>query len=107
MNVKAIALAALAVAALMAATTWRAAAADRDRGMVLYETRCVACHDTGVHSRVARRAKNFEDVRAWVTRWSNFLGGDWGPTEIDDVSRYVNERFYDYPCPSEICSLGS
>lgn len=102
-----IALIVLAAAAVVLGTAWRASAADRDRGMVLYEARCVACHSTGVHVRENRRAKNFDDVREWVTRWSNFLGSDWGPTEIDDVSRYVNERYYNFPCPTEICSLGS
>jgi mono/diheme cytochrome c family protein len=104
---KRIALAVLAVAVLVPATAWRAAAADRDRGMVLYEARCVACHATGVHTRENRKARNFEDVRDWVFRWSNFLGSDWGPAEVDDVSRYVNERYYGFPCPTAICSLGS
>lgn len=100
-------LALAAVAVVTTATAWRASAADRDRGMVLYEVRCVACHTTGVHNREVRRAKSYADVREWVERWSNFLGGDWGPAEIEDVSRYVNETFYDFPCPSEVCSLGS
>jgi mono/diheme cytochrome c family protein len=86
---------------------WPADAADRDRGMVLYEARCVACHTTSVHSRENRRAKNYADVREWVSRWSNFLGSDWGPAEIEDVSRYVNERFYGFPCPVEVCRVGS
>lgn len=104
---KRIAFAALAAAVLVSGAAWRVSAADRDRGMVLYEARCVACHGSGVHTRENRRARDFEDVREWVTRWSNFLGSDWGPPEIDDVSRYVNERYYGFPCPVDICSLGS
>lgn len=99
---------AIAAALIVGSAAWRtAAAADGDRGMVLYDTRCVACHNTGVHNRDKRRALNFADVREWVSRWSNFLGSDWGPTEIDDVTRYVNDRFYGFPCPTDICSQGS
>jgi cytochrome c5 len=99
---------AVAAAVIAGGAAWQsAAAADADRGMVLYEARCVACHSTSVHNRDARKAKTFADVREWVSRWSNFLGSDWGPTEIDDVSRYVNDRFYGFPCPTQICSLGS
>jgi cytochrome c5 len=104
---KRIAFTALAAAVLVFGAAWRVSAADRDRGMVLYEARCVACHSTGVHTRENRRSRDFDDVREWVTRWSNFLGSDWGPTEIDDVSRYVNERYYGFPCPVDVCSLGS
>jgi mono/diheme cytochrome c family protein len=98
---------AAAAVLLTAAATWRAAAADSDRGMVLYEARCVACHTTSVHSRASRKASSFGDVREYVSRWSNFLGSDWGPTEVDDVSRYVNEKFYGFPCPAAVCALGT
>jgi mono/diheme cytochrome c family protein len=98
---------ALAAAVPLLGAVWQADAADRDRGMVLYEARCVACHTTSVHNRENRKAKSYAEVREWVTRWSNFLGSDWGPAEIEDVSRYVNDRFYSFPCPVEVCRVGS
>ncbi len=97
---------AVAAAVIAGGASWQSAAADGERGMVLYEARCVACHTTSVHNRDNRKAKNYADVREWVSRWSNFLGSDWGPTEIDDVSRYVNEKFYNFPCPMEVCTIG-
>jgi hypothetical protein len=99
--------AAVAAVVIAGGASWPSAAADSDRGMVLYEARCVACHSTSVHNRENRKAKTFADVREWISRWSNFLGSDWGPTEIDDVTRYVNEKFYNFPCPNEICAVGS
>jgi len=96
----------IAAVVIAGGASWQSAAADIDRGMVLYEARCVACHSTSVHNRAARKAKSFADVREWVSRWSNFLGSDWGPTEVDDVTRYVNEKFYNFPCPAEICTIG-
>lgn len=99
-------LAAVSIVILLGGAAWRAAAADRDRGMVLYEARCVACHASGVHTRENRKARSFDDVREWVMRWNIYLGSDWGPSEVDDVSRYVNERYYGFPCPTDICSVG-
>jgi mono/diheme cytochrome c family protein len=84
-----------------------ARAADATRGMALYDSRCVACHTTSVHNREMRRAKSFDDVREWVARWNAYLGGDWGPTEMDDVARYVNEKYYGFACPPGICTAGS
>ena len=103
MRTLALALAACAALAVLPAAT----GADRDRGMALYESRCNACHATSVHNRATRKAGNFAEVREWVMRWNVYLGSDWGPSEIDDVTRYVNEKFYGFPCPTDVCSAGT
>jgi mono/diheme cytochrome c family protein len=79
------------------------AAADAERGKTLYETRCNACHATSVHQRSARKAKSFDGLRAQVLRWSAEVGGSWSADEIDDVTLYLNQRYYRFRCPQSVC----
>jgi mono/diheme cytochrome c family protein len=79
------------------------AAADAGRGKIMYETRCSACHASSVHNRNARKATSFDGLRAQVLRWSTEVGGSWSGDEIDDVTRYLNQRYYRYPCPQSVC----
>ncbi len=78
-------------------------AADAARGKVLYETRCTACHKTSVHLRKARKATSFTEVREQVARWSAELRSGWSAEEIDDVTLYLNDRYYGFPCPDTQC----
>jgi mono/diheme cytochrome c family protein len=95
----AIASLALSLAGLPAAE----AAADAERGKILYETRCSACHASSVHKRSARKAKSFDGLRAQVLRWSAEAGGNWSADEIDDVTLYLNQRYYRLPCAPSVC----
>ncbi|MGB7543401.1 MAG: hypothetical protein WBM28_15485 [Burkholderiales bacterium] len=81
-------------------------AADAERGRLLYEGRCNVCHDTGVHLRASRKAQTFEGIREQVVRWNNELGGAWRREDIDDVTRYLNSRYYFYRCPESLCGAG-
>lgn len=78
-------------------------AADAERGGLLYETRCKACHEDSVHNRKSRKAESFAALRAQVLRWSAEAGGVWTAEEIDNVARYLNERYYRFPCPQVMC----
>jgi len=80
--------------------------ADAGRGRALYETACNRCHDTSVHTREARKAKSISAIRASVKRWSEELGVGWSGDEIDDVTIYLNERYYFFDCPKRLCRLG-
>jgi mono/diheme cytochrome c family protein len=95
----AIASLALSLAGLAAAQ----AAADAERGKILYETRCSVCHAHSVHKRDARKAKSFDALRAQVLRWSAEVGGSWSADDIDDVALYLNQRYYRFPCPQSVC----
>ncbi len=65
-----------------------------DRGQALYENHCEACHEAGAHKPEKRRATSLGDLRARVAAWSMHAGLGWGSAEIDDVTRYLNRRFY-------------
>lgn len=79
------------------------AAGGIEHGKVLYETYCGACHESSVHHRNARKAKSFAGVRAQVQRWSEQVGRGWNAGDIDDVTLYLNQRFYRFPCPENMC----
>jgi mono/diheme cytochrome c family protein len=87
----------------LAGLSGSAVAADPGRGSMLYETRCNACHASSVHQRKARKAKSFDGLRAQVLRWSAEVGGSWSGDEIDDVTLYLNQRYYRFRCPQSVC----
>jgi cytochrome c-type biogenesis protein CcmH/NrfF len=77
---------------------------ELSRGRALYELRCDQCHDQSVHQRTSRKAKNFSEVRASVVRWDRQQGGSaWRDDEVDLVTRYLNNRYYKFPCPASVC----
>ncbi len=79
------------------------AGADAASGKLLYEARCSACHESSVHQRKARKAANFATLRAQVLRWSAEAGGSWSADEINSVALYLNQRYYRFPCPADLC----
>jgi mono/diheme cytochrome c family protein len=71
------------------------------RGRQLYETHCGLCHQQSVHSRTNRVARSMTDIRGYVKRWSGVAGLVWSNEEIDEVSLYLNERYYRFIPPFE------
>jgi mono/diheme cytochrome c family protein len=70
-------------------------AAEFDRGEALYENHCTACHDTQVHVLgKTRRVTTLADLRARVAAWSVHSGLGWSDEEVNDVTDYLNRRFY-------------
>jgi len=66
-----------------------------DRGQALYENHCQACHEDWAHKREeARVVGSLDALRARVSGWSVHSGLDWGADEINDVTDYLNRRFY-------------
>ena len=84
-----------------------AVAADVDRGRALYESRCFECHSPAAHSRPAHVARDFDEIRAWVRRWNTNLGLQWTDEDIADVTVYLNNAYYRYPCPQDVCPVVS
>jgi mono/diheme cytochrome c family protein len=96
--------AAIASLALGLAGLWAGpAAADTERGKMLYETRCIGCHTSSVHKRSARGPKSYDRLQAQVRRWSAEAGGSWSGDDIDDMTLYLNQRYYRFPCAHKSC----
>jgi hypothetical protein len=88
---------------LLSAFAASAFGADAGRGATLYEARCDVCHGTSVHAREARKATSFDTLRRQVARWDAELGRAWSADEIDDVTVFLNQRYYKFPCPANVC----
>lgn len=80
---------------------------DPARGRSLYELRCGECHGESVHGRAHRVARDLEDIRQWVRRWSDQLHLGWGREEVDDVAAYLNATYYRFACDAPDCDVVS
>jgi mono/diheme cytochrome c family protein len=65
-----------------------------DRGELLYETHCIACHDREVHWRDGRLVSDWRSLRAEVRRWQAMASLGWTDDEIDEVARLLQSRHY-------------
>ena len=66
------------------------------RGADLYDNHCQVCHDTQVHVREGR-ITSIDVLRAWVDAWSVHADLEWTDADTDDVTQYLNSRFYRLP----------
>jgi len=66
------------------------------RGQLLYENHCTTCHASQVHIRSNRKARSVEDVRGWVIHWERELKLNWNNVDVNDVSKFITERFYKF-----------
>ncbi|MDX2426191.1 MAG: hypothetical protein QNK15_08060 [Cycloclasticus sp.] len=67
------------------------------RGQLLYENHCTDCHESRVYIREKRKSRSVTDIAKWVLRWSQHLNLDWNRSEINDVTEYLNQHFYQLP----------
>ncbi len=73
--------------------------ARADRGELLYETHCHACHGPEMHQRSRRIATDWVTLQAQVRRWESNADLQWSQEEITDVAHYLNERYYGFSEP--------
>jgi mono/diheme cytochrome c family protein len=92
----------LALCALLP-TQSSAQALDLQRGRALHQMFCSRCHGIDLYTRSGRRAESFDALRRWVYWWAIDARLGWSRLEIDDVSHYLNERFYHFPCGDSEC----
>jgi mono/diheme cytochrome c family protein len=76
-----------------------ALSADLDRGRMLHETHCSACHDSVAYKRDKKIATTYEEVRAQVVRWQTNTSLRWSDEDIDNVAAYLVKSYYKIPCP--------
>lgn len=70
------------------------ASPDIIRGQLLYENHCSGCHESTVHVRDTRHADSAGVLKEYISKWSASLQLGWTSTDLDDVTLYLNERFY-------------
>jgi mono/diheme cytochrome c family protein len=72
---------------------------DPQRGELLYSTHCIACHNSEIHWRDRKLAKDIKSLSAQVYRWQQLAGLGWNNDDISAVTSYLNTLYYHYPVP--------
>ena len=75
------------------------------RGQLLYETHCVECHNTQMHWRTHKQARDWDSLKAQVRRWQATARLGWTEADVTDVAHYLNETIYQFPQPQERAGL--
>jgi len=70
---------------------------DTDRGAMLYDDHCIQCHTQQVHWQEKKLVNDWKSLVAQVDRWQHASGLEWSKNDIEEVSRYLNGKFYHYP----------
>ena len=70
---------------------------DATRGAMLYDNHCIQCHTQQVHWREKKLATDLETLITQVDRWQRASGLEWSKNDIEEVSRYLNGKYYYYP----------
>jgi mono/diheme cytochrome c family protein len=70
------------------------------RGELLYNTHCIACHNTQVHWRDRKLASDWPHLKTEVDRWQKMTGLRWRDEDVTEVARYLNTRYYHFPAPA-------
>jgi len=85
--------ASLLIALCLACT---AHAQDAERGKLLYETYCGACHYERVHDRAPEKSKvrTLAELRTTVASWAAQTKLRATPADIDDIAEYLNRSHY-------------
>lgn len=94
------------LAALSAAGPALAQGATPGRGQLLYETHCVACHDTQKHWRDDRIVRDWAGLVEQVRRWQGRASLNWPEADVLAVASHLNDRIYRLPRPERRAALG-
>jgi uncharacterized protein YeaO (DUF488 family) len=83
------------------ATAWALAAqaADPARGRLLYETHCIGCHNSQIHWRERRLARDWTGLVTQVRGWQARASLQWDESDIVEVARHLNETIYRFERP--------
>jgi hypothetical protein len=73
-----------------------AAAQDAQRGKLLYETHCLACHYERIHKRDPSRSlvRTLADLRAQVASRAAMTGRPFAREDLADITEYLNRSHY-------------
>lgn len=69
-------------------------AQDLQRGKLLYETHCAACHTERLHGREKPSVKTMADLRDTVARWARQAKRSFTLDELEDLVQYLNRSHY-------------
>ncbi len=64
------------------------------RGALLYETHCIACHNSQVHWRDRKLATDWDSLKTQVRQWQATARLGWTEADVEEVSRHLNDAIY-------------
>ena len=74
---------------------FNAAAQDPERGRLLYQTHCGACHSERTHGERLRPAvKDLAELRDMVAQWAPHSKRTYTLDELEDIVQYLNQSHY-------------
>jgi Raf kinase inhibitor-like YbhB/YbcL family protein len=71
-----------------------AKAADAQRGRLLYEDHCIACHESRLHTRTRTKVHYPGELKYQISRWARVQHLAWTAEEVDDVYGYLTRAYY-------------
>jgi cytochrome c553 len=90
------------IMALLSAIVLQPALADITAGEQLHQQNCVACHAQGfaeqgsaIYTRADRRIHSLAALHSQVNFCQNNLGLGWFEEEVQSVTDYLNQQYYD------------
>jgi len=67
------------------------------RGRLLYETHCIACHNSQMHWRQQRVVTDWDGLVREVARWQSRARLGWSEADVLEVARHLNDTIYRLP----------
>jgi cytochrome c5 len=72
-------------------------APEPTRGRLLYETHCVACHNSQMHWRDKRIVRDWPGLVGQVRAWQERAKLQWSEADILEVARHLDAAIYRLP----------
>lgn len=57
---------------------------------------CLPCHNTTLYVSPQRKIKSLPELREEVARWGDYYNPALSQQDIDDVTAYLNAKFYNF-----------
>jgi hypothetical protein len=57
---------------------------------------CLSCHNTTLYVSPQRKIKSLPELRDEVARWGDHYNPALSKQDVDDVTAYLNEKFYNF-----------
>lgn len=80
--------------ALAPTSPLHAQSAEPSRGQLLYQTHCIACHNSQMHWRDQRLVRDWPGLLAQVRGWQARANLEWSDADITEVARHLNDSIY-------------
>lgn len=57
---------------------------------------CLQCHNTTLYVSPQRKIKSLPELHEEVARWGDYYNPALSKQDVDDVTTYLNEKFYNF-----------